>query len=97
MDLDLSSQDICQPIKTYVNTTSFIEGNCSNYTAIIKEILSELKWISDHMNRSSSADEIIRDWKFAALCVDRLCLIIFSTFLGISTGSILFAAPHGFV
>lgn len=38
--------------------------------------------------------EITKDWKFAAMVVDRLCLIIFTLFTIISTVAVLFSAPN---
>lgn len=38
--------------------------------------------------------EITKDWKFAAMVVDRLCLIIFTLFTIIATVSVLFSAPN---
>ena len=34
------------------------------------------------------------DWKFAAMVLDRMCLIIFSLFTGIATVTTLAVAPH---
>lgn len=38
--------------------------------------------------------EITKEWKFAAMVVDRLCLIIFTLFTIISTVAVLFSAPN---
>ncbi|KRY27533.1 Neuronal acetylcholine receptor subunit alpha-7, partial [Trichinella spiralis] len=57
-------------------------------------ILKELRYITDRMRKEDEEHEIISDWKFAAMAVDRLCLVIFTTFLLVSTCSILLAAPH---
>lgn len=34
------------------------------------------------------------EWKFAAMVVDRLCLVIFTLFIVASTCSIFFMAPY---
>ncbi|KAL1235176.1 Neuronal acetylcholine receptor [Trichinella spiralis] len=60
-------------------------------------ILKELRYITDRMRKEDEEHEIISDWKFAAMAVDRLCLVIFTTFLLVSTCSILLAAPHLYV
>ncbi|XP_003373299.1 putative Low-density lipoprotein receptor domain class A [Trichinella spiralis] len=44
-------------------------------------ILKELRYITDRMRKEDEEHEIISDWKFAAMAVDRLCLVIFTTFL----------------
>lgn len=59
-----------------------------------RQILTELRFITDRMRRDDENGEVINDWKFAAMAVDRLCLIVFASFLAISTCAILFAAPH---
>ncbi|OUC47653.1 Neurotransmitter-gated ion-channel transmembrane region [Trichinella nativa] len=60
-------------------------------------ILKELRYITDRMRKEDEEHEIISDWKFAAMAVDRLCLVIFTTFLLVSTCSILLAAPHLYI
>uniref|UniRef100_A0A5S6QEJ1 Uncharacterized protein n=1 Tax=Trichuris muris TaxID=70415 RepID=A0A5S6QEJ1_TRIMR len=57
-------------------------------------ILKELRFICDRMRKEDEDHEIVSDWKFAAMAVDRLCLIVFTTFLTATTCAILFAAPH---
>ena len=37
---------------------------------------------------------IENDWKFAAMVLDRLCLITFTLFTVIATVAVLAAAPH---
>lgn len=39
-------------------------------------------------------EDAIADWKFAAMVVDRVCLIIFSAFIIGSTCGIMFSAPN---
>jgi len=34
------------------------------------------------------------DWKFAAMVVDRICLIIFTTFTVMAITAVLLSAPH---
>ena len=34
------------------------------------------------------------DWKFAAMVIDRMCLIIFTLFTIIATITVLLSAPH---
>ena len=39
-------------------------------------------------------EEIIMDWKFAAMVIDRFCLITFTAFTVITTIAVLLSAPH---
>ena len=60
----------------------------------IKEILFELKFITDRMRKEDDISEIIAEWKFAATVLDRLCLIVFSLFTVLSTVLCLLSAPQ---
>lgn len=57
-------------------------------------ILKELRMITEKIRRDEEASEITNDWKFAAMVVDRLCLIIFTLFTVIATIAVLLSAPH---
>jgi len=60
----------------------------------LNPITRELKFITNRMRREDELQEIIGEWKFAAIVIDRLCLILFSTFAVISTAVCLLSAPH---
>ena len=57
-------------------------------------ILKEIKVITDKIADDNEAGEIEGDWKFAAMVLDRICLIIFSLFTFIASVSTLASAPH---
>lgn len=57
-------------------------------------ILKELRIITEKIRRDEEASDITNDWKFAAMVVDRLCLIIFTLFTVIATIAVLLSAPH---
>lgn len=57
-------------------------------------ILKELRMITEKIRKDEEASEITNDWKFAAMVVDRLCLIIFTLFTIIATIAVLLSAPH---
>lgn len=57
-------------------------------------ILKELRMITEKIRRDEEASDITNDWKFAAMVVDRLCLIIFTLFTVIATIAVLLSAPH---
>lgn len=48
----------------------------------------------EQLRKEDETSEITKDWKFAAMVVDRLCLIIFTLFTIISTVAVLFSAPN---
>jgi len=57
-------------------------------------ILKEIKVITDKIRDDEEASAIESDWKFAAMVLDRLCLITFTLFTIIATLAVLAAAPH---
>lgn len=57
-------------------------------------IMQELRFITNRLRREDDLSDIIGEWKFAAIVIDRLCLIVFSTFAIISTAVCLLSAPH---
>ena len=67
-------------------------GNVS----VFKDMLKEMKFLTDKLRRDEDFEEQCTDWKFAALVIDRLCLWIFTIFTISSTCAILFSAPHLF-
>ncbi|XP_017783650.1 PREDICTED: neuronal acetylcholine receptor subunit alpha-7 isoform X11 [Nicrophorus vespilloides] len=60
----------------------------------LQHILRELQFITNHMKKADEEAEVISDWKFAAMVVDRFCLIIFTMFTIIATVAVLLSAPH---
>ncbi|KAG8331423.1 Neuronal acetylcholine receptor subunit [Homalodisca vitripennis] len=57
-------------------------------------ILKELQFITNRMKKADEEAELISDWKFAAMVVDRFCLIVFTLFTVIATVAVLLSAPH---
>ncbi|XP_043481407.1 neuronal acetylcholine receptor subunit alpha-7 isoform X1 [Leptopilina heterotoma] len=60
----------------------------------LQTILKELQFITGRMKKADGEAEVISDWKFAAMVVDRTCLIIFTLFTLIATVAVLLSAPH---
>lgn len=71
-------------------------GACSGATANreLQCILKELKFITNRMKIHDEELEIMSDWKFAAMVIDRFCLITFTAFTVITTIAVLLSAPH---
>lgn len=53
-----------------------------------------LSLVDLQLRKEDEESEVARDWKFAAMVVDRLCLIIFTFFTIVATIAVLFSAPH---
>ncbi|XP_043282936.1 acetylcholine receptor subunit alpha-type acr-16 isoform X1 [Venturia canescens] len=60
----------------------------------LQTILKELQFITNRMKKADLDSEVISDWKFAAMVIDRFCLISFTLFTVIATVAVLFSAPH---
>ena len=73
------------------------EATCPHVNNAMKDltpIVRELRFITNRMRREDELQEIINEWKFAAMVIDRLCLILFTSFAVISTAVCLLSAPH---
>ena len=69
-------------------------GCLSGCSRELQLILKELHAITDKMRREDEQGEVTSDWKFAAMVVDRLCLIVFTLFTIVATVAVLLSAPH---
>ena len=50
--------------------------------------------ITDKIRDDEESSTIEGDWKFAAMVLDRICLVFFTLFTVIATFSVLAVAPH---
>ncbi|CAG0912693.1 unnamed protein product [Notodromas monacha] len=57
-------------------------------------ILKEIRFITDRMRKNEEDLEVTSDWKFAAMVLDRICLIIFTLFTVVATVVVFLSAPH---
>ncbi|CAB3384575.1 Hypothetical predicted protein [Cloeon dipterum] len=69
-------------------------GACSVSQRELQLILRELQFITLRMRQADEKADLISDWKFAAMVVDRFCLIIFTMFTVVATVAVLLSAPH---
>lgn len=69
-------------------------GSCSATTRELQLILREIQFITNRMRKVDEEADIISDWKFAAIVMDRFCLIVFTMFTIIATLVVLCSAPH---
>ena len=72
-------------------------GPGAQYSPIHRElgaILKEIKVITDKIRDEEESGAVEGDWKFAAMVLDRLCLVFFSCFTFVATISVLAVAPH---
>ena len=93
-------------LRLYINNLTLISrssmtlhefGESFAHSGIHRElvnILKEIRVISDKIRSEDYAANIENDWKFAAMVLDRICLITFSLFTIVATVAVLAAAPH---
>ena len=91
--------------QSYIRSTSDRAKNsppqldiCDAHTcrAEFRSILTELRFLSDHVRQGEEDDDVSEDWKFSAMVVDRLCLILFTIMTTIFSYVTLFSAPNFF-
>jgi len=70
------------------------DENIDQLFVILGDILGELRQLTEKSRVDMEHDDICNDWKFAAMVVDRLCLIVFTLLTIGSTFGILFSASH---
>ena len=71
-----------------------LNNSCTSANRELKSILKEMRFMTNRLKAMDEENEIESDWKFAAMVIDRCCLIIFTTFTIVTTIAVLFSAPH---
>ncbi|KAK6731432.1 hypothetical protein RB195_007727 [Necator americanus] len=61
---------------------------------LLNAICAEVNEICEYVEKEEIEERIEADWKFAAMAVDRACLIMFTLFIILSTLAIFLSAPH---
>lgn len=85
------------PIMNHVkNSPSNDECDMNLYRSDIRMIMSELKFVTDYVRKEEEEDDISQDWKFSAMVIDRLCLVLFTILTTIFSYITLFSAPNFF-
>ncbi|KAF8764298.1 Acetylcholine receptor subunit alpha-type like protein [Argiope bruennichi] len=67
---------------------------CMHADVELSAILRELKKITAKLRKDDQDAEVVSDWQYAAMVVDRICLINFTVFTVASTVLSLGSAPH---
>lgn len=85
------------PVMDHVKSSSRPD-DCDTYfcRSDIRMIMSELKFVTDYVRREEEEDDISQDWKFSAMVIDRLCLVLFTILTTIFSYVTLFSAPNFF-
>ncbi|KAG8200861.1 hypothetical protein JTE90_015766 [Oedothorax gibbosus] len=67
---------------------------CMHADSELREILKEIRVITAKMRQDDEDANVVSDWQFAAMVVDRICLFSFTIFTIASTVLSLGSAPH---
>ncbi|KAI6217845.1 Acetylcholine receptor subunit alpha-type acr-16 [Aphelenchoides fujianensis] len=79
---------------TLVSVSPASDAGNQAILALLQKISYELKTITKRMQEEEREEATSNSWKFAAMVVDRLCLYVFTVFLGCTIVGILLAAPY---
>ena len=83
-------------IRSLKYSTADDGGGVSAIRNELLAILNELRYITHKLKDDNEAGEEINDWKFAAMVIDRLCLVIFTLFITLATAGIFISVPNIF-
>ncbi|PIO74385.1 Cation transporter family protein [Teladorsagia circumcincta] len=78
------------PIDDFPATNPVIEAQI----ALLHKVYDEVSEICAYLEKEEKEERVQADWKFAAMAVDRACLIMFTVFIVLSTVAIFLSAPH---
>ncbi len=71
-----------------------VRGPPSGIELELRAILREVRVVTDKIRAEADASAIENEWKFAAMVLDRVCLIAFTLFTVLLSAAVLLAAPH---
>ncbi|CAF3581328.1 unnamed protein product [Rotaria socialis] len=60
----------------------------------LRSIKAEVRFITDHIKKEEEEDDVSQDWRFSAMVLDRLCLIVFSILTTTLSYYTLFSAKN---
>ncbi|CAF3045325.1 unnamed protein product [Rotaria socialis] len=99
-----SSDQLLIPMMNHIENSSdnhesndlLLAYDMNTFRSDIRIIMHELKYLADHIRKEEEDDDTSQDWKFSAMVIDRLCLILFSILTSIFSYVTLFSAPNFF-
>uniref|UniRef100_A0A0N5B820 Acetylcholine receptor subunit alpha-type acr-16 n=1 Tax=Strongyloides papillosus TaxID=174720 RepID=A0A0N5B820_STREA len=81
-------------LETFNEPIKPIESLKTAHIVLLHRIYVELKEISARIVDDDEKEQVENDWKFAAMVVDRVCLVMFTFFILIFIVFFVIAAPH---
>jgi hypothetical protein len=93
---DRTHNSSCHPSSSDQNEclsrSNVTEMNCSE----LRTIISQISHVINYIKQQEKHDNESQDWKFVAMVIDRLCLILFTVSMAIFTSLTLLSAPNFF-
>lgn len=74
--------------------TKYPSPTVSSNESELANILDEVRYIAKRFRDQQQVETMRSDWKFAAAVIDRLCFVIFLTFIVLCTFGFLMSAPN---
>ena len=82
------------PLEEETESDKLSRGGLESLTEELANIRLEITVIADKIRADAETAKIESEWKFAAMVLDRLCLLAFTAFTVILSAATLIAAPH---
>ena len=97
MDFSIPPMAKLRPTNNYLNL-SRVSHSCDieMMQSELRVIISQLTTLTRQARRQEENDDVSQDWKFVAMVVDRLCLILFTISMALFTALTLFSTPNFF-
>jgi len=85
---------LLSPLEEETESDKLSRGGLESLTEELANIRLEITVIADKIRADAETAKIESEWKFAAMVLDRLCLLAFTAFTVILSAATLIAAPH---
>ncbi|GAB1606059.1 acetylcholine receptor subunit alpha-like 1 [Argonauta hians] len=79
--------------QTSIATENPVHYGSSKDVKVVKDIIDNIKYIANHMKESNEDEQVVRDWAYVAMIVDRILLFLFSFAVTVGTIGCFLSAP----
>ncbi|KAL1244791.1 Cullin-3 [Trichinella spiralis] len=86
--------DIRNDLEPLLNCKETSIQRTSDICHLLEQLIADVRYIREFVKNEEEEQEARNDWKFAAMVVDRICLIAFSFVILVSTIGIFSSSPH---
>ncbi|KRX40896.1 Cullin-3 [Trichinella murrelli] len=86
--------DIRNDLEPLLNRKETSIQRTNDICHLLEQLIADVRYIREFVKNEEEEQEARNDWKFAAMVVDRICLIAFSFVILVSTIGIFSSSPH---